>query len=155
MPSSFMRVQMRSNRVARQLISHPQGVAVFAGGNALQNQAHRILAALAAAASASSNGSNSRTEIYSIPRGVFEALTPAHTSFETRFPLLSHRADAELVLTAAWLAGGAFEWVSCPHYLGEVVIYIGLLLMLRGRHLNAWLMLAWVVRPHILLLQAD
>lgn len=44
-------------------------------------------------------------------------------------------------------AGGAFEWVSCPHYLAEVVIYVGLLFVLRGRHVNAWLILFWVVRP--------
>ena len=43
------------------------------------------------------------------------------------------------------LAGGAFEWVSCPHYLGEILIYTGLLLMVHGRILNAWLILAWVV----------
>ena len=41
--------------------------------------------------------------------------------------------------------GGLFELVSCPHYLGEVVVYIGIVLLTGGRLLNAWLMLAWVV----------
>ena len=41
--------------------------------------------------------------------------------------------------------GGLFEWVSCPHYLGEVVVYLGLVLLTEGRNVNAWLMLAWVV----------
>ena len=44
-------------------------------------------------------------------------------------------------------AGGAFTWISCPHYLGEIVIYAGLLVMQRGAHLNCWLILAWVVPP--------
>lgn len=42
-------------------------------------------------------------------------------------------------------AGGAFELVSCPHYLGEVVIYAGLALALAGQRVTAWLMLLWVV----------
>ena len=41
--------------------------------------------------------------------------------------------------------GGLFELVSCPHYLGEVVVYCGIVLLTGGRLLNAWLMLAWVV----------
>lgn len=42
--------------------------------------------------------------------------------------------------------GGAFELVSCPHYLGEVVIYAGLALVAgAGRRTTAWLMLLWVV----------
>mmetsp|Transcript_17269 Transcript_17269/g.51724 ORF Transcript_17269/g.51724 Transcript_17269/m.51724 type:complete len:306 (-) Transcript_17269:5708-6625(-) len=41
--------------------------------------------------------------------------------------------------------GGAFKMVSCPHYLGEIVIYVGLLVIQRGAHLNSWLILAWVV----------
>lgn len=36
--------------------------------------------------------------------------------------------------------------MSCPHYLGEIVIYLGLLVVLHGRQLNAWLILLWVVR---------
>lgn len=42
--------------------------------------------------------------------------------------------------------GGAFELVSCPHYLGEVIIYAGLALAAQGgRRSTAWLMLLWVV----------
>ena len=41
--------------------------------------------------------------------------------------------------------GGLFELVSCPHYLGEVVVYCGIVLLTGGRLLNTWLMLAWVV----------
>lgn len=36
--------------------------------------------------------------------------------------------------------------MSCPHYLGEVVIYAGLALVAgAGRRTTAWLMLLWVV----------
>ena len=48
-------------------------------------------------------------------------------------------------LLAAAAAGGGFELVSCPHYLGEVVIYAGLALAVGGRSSAAWLMLIWVV----------
>ena len=41
--------------------------------------------------------------------------------------------------------GGMFELISCPHYLGEVVVYCGIILLTGGRLLNTWLMLAWVV----------
>lgn len=90
------------------------GLLVFAGGNLLQNQSHRILAALSPASSTKS----SQQEVYKIPRG------------------------------------GAFEWLSCPHYLAEIVIYVGLLLVLRGRHVNAWLILSWVVCNLVLAAQA-
>jgi steroid 5-alpha reductase family enzyme len=41
--------------------------------------------------------------------------------------------------------GGLFEWVSCPHYLGEIIIYVGFALLLRGRG-RVLLVVAWVVR---------
>ena len=41
--------------------------------------------------------------------------------------------------------GGAFTLVSCPHYLGEIVIYLGLTLILGGSNLCVWVVLAWVV----------
>lgn len=44
------------------------------------------------------------------------------------------------------IAGGAFELVSCPHYLAEMVIYLGFTLMLDTRQLLSWLPLIWVVR---------
>ncbi len=40
--------------------------------------------------------------------------------------------------------GALFEHVSCPHYLAEIMVYIGLALMTQGR-LTVLLMLAWVV----------
>lgn len=41
--------------------------------------------------------------------------------------------------------GGAFEWVSCPHYLAEIVIYLGLALLAGANTHGPWLMVAWVV----------
>ncbi len=42
-------------------------------------------------------------------------------------------------------SGGPFRWVSCPHYLGEIVIYAGLAL-LAGQELPLTLLiLCWVV----------
>ena len=41
--------------------------------------------------------------------------------------------------------GGAFEWVSCPHYAAEVAIYAGLVLLTWPFAANVPLMLAWVV----------
>ncbi len=37
-----------------------------------------------------------------------------------------------------------FAYVSCPHYLAEIVIYLGLALV-TGGSVNTLLMLAWVV----------
>lgn len=47
-------------------------------------------------------------------------------------------------LVAALPAGGLFELVSCPHYLAEIIIYIGLLIASEGQ-LMPLLMLVWVV----------
>lgn len=41
-------------------------------------------------------------------------------------------------------SGGMFEVVSCPHYLGEVVIYLGLALVCWPA-VKPMLMLLWVV----------
>jgi 3-oxo-5-alpha-steroid 4-dehydrogenase 3 len=41
--------------------------------------------------------------------------------------------------------GGAFELVSCPHYLAEILIYAGLVLLLGRANGLVWLIFAWVV----------
>ena len=41
--------------------------------------------------------------------------------------------------------GGLFRWVSCPHYLAEIVIYVGFALMQHRQRLPL-VVLAWVVR---------
>ena len=42
--------------------------------------------------------------------------------------------------------GGAFSLVSCPHYLGEIVLYAGLALMLCQNNVSIMVVFAWVVR---------
>lgn len=41
--------------------------------------------------------------------------------------------------------GGGFELVSCPHYLGEIVIYAGLVIALGRHNLLVWIIFTWVV----------
>lgn len=48
-------------------------------------------------------------------------------------------------------AGGAFAWVSSPHYLGEIVIYAGLALGFGSMQPLLWVVLTWVVRRYSLL----
>lgn len=43
------------------------------------------------------------------------------------------------------IAGGAFRFVSCPHYLAEMIIYLGFTMLLDTRQLLSWLPLLWVV----------
>ena len=44
-----------------------------------------------------------------------------------------------------WTAGGPFNFVSCPHYLGEIVIYTGLALLTGPELPLTVLILCWVV----------
>jgi hypothetical protein len=44
-------------------------------------------------------------------------------------------------------AGGGFELVSCPHYLGEMVIYLGLALVTGQSRCLPWVIFTWVVCP--------
>ena len=41
--------------------------------------------------------------------------------------------------------GGLFTYVSCPHYLCEILIYLSLALILGFRHQTAWLIFGWVL----------
>ena len=41
--------------------------------------------------------------------------------------------------------GGAFELVSCPHYLGEIIVYGGLMIMLGQQNLSVFIIFSWVV----------
>lgn len=43
--------------------------------------------------------------------------------------------------------GGAFELVSCPHYLGEIIVYGGLMIMLGQQNLSIFIIFTWVVSP--------
>lgn len=43
------------------------------------------------------------------------------------------------------IAGGPFQWVSCPHYLAEIIIYMGLAILARHELPLTILILCWVV----------
>ena len=98
-----------------------QGAAVFLAGNALQLHSHWLLA----------------------------RLRPARPA-AARDPAAAPDPDAGRGAAAAGgyrlPRGGAFELVSCPHYLAEIVIYAGLALVAGRGRLLPWLVLAWVVR---------
>ena len=63
---------------------------------------------------------------------------------------MRHAADdshlVAMQLTGLPGIGGLFELVSCPHYLAEIIIYIGLLGMMGPQRLLPWLILLWLVR---------
>ena len=93
---------------------------MFLAGNALQLHSHWLLA----------------------------RLRPAQPRIPGSKPPASAGADAAAEQSGYVVPrGGAFELVSCPHYLAEIVIYGGLALVAgRGQPLP-WLVLTWVVRP--------
>lgn len=134
---------------------HGQGSAVFLAGNALQCAAHAALAALGGAR-------RGGKAAYRIPKGARHALRRAVAALSGRtpswVPLLPapasrapptppvatpHRSCPPAVSPCA-AAGPLFEWVSCPHYLAEIIIYMGLTLAANGSA-NTLLMLLWVV----------
>ncbi|XP_013792664.1 polyprenol reductase-like [Limulus polyphemus] len=47
-------------------------------------------------------------------------------------------------------SGGWFDWVSCPHYFAEIVIYMAMNLILGGHHGNWWLVCLWVICNQVL-----
>ena len=55
------------------------------------------------------------------------------------------REDEDAAFEYRLPKGGMFEWVSCPHYLGEVTIYAGFMVMHGGHGLSSFVFL-WVVR---------
>eukprot|EP00798_Chlamydomonas_sp_ICE-L_P012253 gene12253-15398_t len=99
------------------------GLLTFSMGNLLQCWSHVALARLSLA---------SKPQQMQVQKAVQEEVTEqrAGNNGRTTFYQIPR--------------GGMFELVSCPHYLGEVVIYAGLMLIMRGQ-LNSVLMLCWVV----------
>ena len=139
------------------------GAAVFLAGNALQWHSHWLMARLAG---------RGRTPGYKIPKGELASCLSTRLCLAGSTPCQYTHTQLHdggvargLPPGSAWAAhcthhckacktmrtlmaaraGGAFELVSCPHYLGEVVIYAGLVLVEAGRRTTAWLMLLWVV----------
>jgi len=55
-------------------------------------------------------------------------------------PVDERRADRYEIPQGSW-----FEWVSCAHYLAEIVLYVGIVVASGGNNLNIWLLFLWVV----------
>ncbi|KAF5830072.1 3-oxo-5-alpha-steroid 4-dehydrogenase-domain-containing protein [Dunaliella salina] len=105
------------------------GMGVTFIGFALQFHSHRTLAALAA-------------------KGISKLQQSRKVALdEDSQGSKGHRVDAS---TYSIPHGGAFEWVSCPHYAGEIIIYAGLLLLTWPHSPNAPLMLGWVLTNLVL-----
>ena len=113
-----------------------QGAATVTVGQLLQHTSHFILARLPSAALTRGG-----------PRGA-EPGAAAHAAARASAAAPcapSAAAAARPTASYALPRGGGFEWVSCPHYLGEIVIYAGLAVASEFRGLSL-LVLAWVVR---------
>jgi hypothetical protein len=131
-------------------------------GQMLQHTSHCLLAALPRSVKAASNAATVSTAVAGDPASSTSD-TPAYNLRQRKKGTDSTKGDAN---TAAQQPdatepsaqqttapseyslprGGLFELVSCPHYLGEVIIYAGLAVVVNGDRL-ALAVLAWVVRP--------
>ena len=113
-----------------------QGIAVFLASNVLQLWSHSLLASLAA----SSGNPKGGTDVYQVPTGVQSFSCQLHAPSSHR---LCESADRS---SPSRLAGGPFELVSCPHYLAEILIYLGLALLCGQPEPLTYMAFLWVVR---------
>lgn len=120
-----------------------QGAAVVTAGQLLQHTSHFILARLPRPGPSHTPSIQDASEG---TRAEFGASTGAEEAQEVSSTKARRFVPRQATTSYAVPQGGGFEWVSCPHYLGEIVIYVGLALASQGTAL-ALLVLAWVVRP--------
>lgn len=141
-----------------------QGVAVFIAGNLLQLWSHALLARLPRKAAAADAGTSADA---TVERGDANGTAAAGPGLHSEPPAtLRHRPAAAAATAVEGSSGatagtataaqgrqqgpyviprgGPFELVSCPHYLAEIVVYVGVALMTLGAP-AALLILAWVV----------
>ena len=66
----------------------------------------------------------------------------------------SHKIFAELKTKTAHNHsiphGGWFQYVSCPHYFAEILIYLSLAIILGTNHQTGWLVFVWVLTNQII-----
>jgi 3-oxo-5-alpha-steroid 4-dehydrogenase len=132
-----------------------QGAAVLTLGQLIQHTSHRILAGLCprtsadTALQATSSGSSAPARTLRQRGTSAGAATAAPVSAAGASKARGKRAADEATDNCYVMPrGGVFEWVSCPHYLGEIVIYAGLAVAARCSGLSVAI-LAWVVRSRL------
>lgn len=129
-----------------------QGVAVIAAGQMLQGHSHLLLASLAAGPPPGTHAPDTSD----MPAAARSPPLAAESPLRRRGPAApdvgsatggppAPLAEGSGAGQYAVPRGGAFEWVSCPHYLAEIVIYSGFCVAQRVTPLAA-LVLTWVVR---------
>lgn len=62
----------------------------------------------------------------------------------------AHKIFAELKLQSSLRKhnvphGDWFHYVSCPHYLAEILIYLSFAIILGTKHTTAWIIFGWVL----------
>lgn len=113
------------------------GIAVFVAGSLIQLHSHILLRQLA-----DKNPSTRRSSAVTTPRRKTRSSSGGALEQEMKTESGSGGSKQQYKIPK----GGMFELVSCPHYFGEIVIYVGLVLVTEMHNWGAWLMLAWVVR---------
>ncbi|KAF8793301.1 polyprenol reductase-like [Argiope bruennichi] len=84
--------------------------------------------------------------------GVVLFLSAFNLQFKTHKTLASLRKTGDKVTsTGHYLpTSGFFEYVSCPHYFAEIVIYLSGCIILGGKSYSWWLVCLWTVCSQIL-----
>ena len=67
-----------------------------------------------------------------------------HSHFLLAQPWQKRRRTAPASISYRIPRGGGFEWVSCPHYLAEILVYVGFAVLLVEYSVWPWLPVAWV-----------
>ncbi|KAK9789771.1 hypothetical protein WJX73_009613 [Symbiochloris irregularis] len=120
--------------------------AVFMAGSLVQLQSHWILARLRRRSSSRDPDRLSRTASTLKAARLRREGSGSPEELQALDATAAHPQETKYSLPT----GGAFALVSCPHYLGEIVIYAGLL-MSYGRHSELpWLIFLWVTANLIL-----
>lgn len=136
-----------------------QGVSIVMIGQLLQCHSHLILASLTATPSPSTHAPHASDPSHRADASADGASDEAQGALRRRASQAAEAPETHAHAPAPAQApeaaaqpqhyvvprGGAFEWVSCPHYLGEIVIYCGFCVAQRGAPF-ATLVLMWVVR---------
>ncbi|XP_054711641.1 polyprenol reductase-like [Uloborus diversus] len=71
--------------------------------------------------------------------------------FQTNIQFASLRKKGKSVTTDHYMpSGGGFEYISCPHYFAEIVMYLAVCLIFKGRSYTWWLLCLWIVTNQVI-----